>query len=110
MTAHVRSYPIVVLQRLDTDARPLAVRGRDGETVLRLAEYGERGLTAYDFSGGPPFRLSAYVCDLRKAGLQIRTEREKHDCGFHARYVLETPVRVLSVRWKPDPEPIQKAE
>ncbi|MCV0428174.1 MAG: helix-turn-helix domain-containing protein [Roseibium sp.] len=110
MTAHLRSYPIVLLQRLDVDAKPFAVRGRDGETALRLAEYGERGLTAYDFKGGPPFRLPAYVCDLRKAGLQIRTEREKHDCGHHARYVLETPVRVLSVRWKPDSEPIQKTE
>lgn len=103
MTTHLRSYPIVIIERLDARVK-LAVRGRDGETALRLAQHGERGLTAFDFKGGPPFRLPAYVCDLRKAGLQIRTEREKHDCGFHARYVLETPVRVLSVRWKPDGE------
>jgi hypothetical protein len=34
------------------------------------------------------WRLSAIVCSLRKAGIQIVTRQEAHKGGFHARYYL----------------------
>lgn len=71
--------------------------GRDAETLLMLVQRGAKGVTAYDFAGGPPFRLSAYVKNLRDAGLEIETKREPHDCGFHGRYVLHTPLTVVEV-------------
>ena len=71
--------------------------GREAETLIRLVEKGPRGLRAYDFPGGPPFRLGAYVFDLRGMGLAIITEREPHATGHHARYVLQTPVVIHRV-------------
>jgi hypothetical protein len=34
------------------------------------------------------WRLSAIVCNLRKEGIQIDTQQEAHQDGFHARYYL----------------------
>ena len=73
--------------------------GRDAETLLMLARRGAKGVTAYDFAGGPPFRLSAYIKLLRDAGLEIETRREPHDCGSHGRYILHTPVTIDVVNW-----------
>ncbi len=94
MTAVKRSYPKVLVITPDG---PIQAVGREGETLLMLVCGGEQGVSAYDFPGGPPFRLSAYVHDLRRMGLAIRTEREPHAGGVHALYVLETPVTILSV-------------
>ncbi len=94
MIAVKRSYPKVLAQ---TDAGPLQVVGREGETLLMLVKAGERGVRAYDFAGGPPFRLGAYVHDLRRMGLSIRTDREPHAGGLHAVYVLESSVAIVSV-------------
>jgi hypothetical protein len=77
------------------DGEKIRVVGREAETLLRLVEKGERGLRAYDFPGGPPFRLGAYIHDLRGMGLAIRTEREAHATGRHGVYFLETPVRII---------------
>ncbi|KAF0230605.1 MAG: hypothetical protein FD175_1365 [Beijerinckiaceae bacterium] len=65
------------------DGTKFHVVGREAETLMRLVEKGQRGLRAYDFPGGPPFRLGAYVFDLRCMGLAIRTEREAHSTGWH---------------------------
>lgn len=73
------------------------VVGREAETLIRLVEKGAHGLRAYDFSGGPPFRLGAYIFDLRGMGLVIITEREPHSTGHHARYVLQTPAVIHRV-------------
>lgn len=80
-----------VLACLPDDTK-LRVVGREAETLIRLVEKGPRGLRAYDFPGGPPFRLGAYIFDLRCMGLAIRTEREPHATGQHGVYFLETPV------------------
>jgi hypothetical protein len=43
----------------------------------------------------PALRLAAYVHSLRRAGLYIETELERHDgrySGKHARYRLLTPI------------------
>lgn len=79
------------------DGSKIHATGREGETLIRLVEKGTRGLRAYDFPGGPPFRLPAYVHDLRGMGLAIRTDREKHATGHHAVYVLESPVTIERV-------------
>lgn len=73
------------------------VVGRDAETLLLLIRRGERGVTAFDFPGGPAFRLGAYIFDLRAEGLDIRTDREPHDGGTHARYTLMKPVEVIGI-------------
>ncbi|MCX7324430.1 MAG: hypothetical protein NTZ14_08360 [Hyphomicrobiales bacterium] len=90
-----RGFPIVLARIVDGPA--IVATGREGETLLRLVEKGSRGLRAYDFAGGPPFRLGAYIHDLRGMGLAIRTDREEHATGWHAVYVLETAVRIVKV-------------
>ncbi len=85
-----------VLASLPDDTK-IHVVGREAETLIRLVEKGPRGLRAYDFPGGPPFRLGAYVFDLRCMGLAIRTTREPHSTGWHGVYVLETPVTIHRV-------------
>ena len=79
------------------DGSRLQVVGREAETLIRLVEKGPRGLRAYDFPGGPPYRLSAYVFDLRAMGLAIVTDLEPHATGRHGVYTLVTPVRILRV-------------
>lgn len=89
------NFPRVVAEL--PDGTKIQANGREGETLLRLVEKGPRGLRAYDFPGGPPFRLSAYVFDLRGMGLAIITDREPHATGTHGVYTLQTPVRILRV-------------
>lgn len=88
-------YPKVIAEL--PDGSKFSVVGRDAETLLRLVEKGPKGLRAYDFPGGPPFRLSAYVFDLRGQGLAITTDREPHATGHHGVYTLLTPVRIVRV-------------
>jgi hypothetical protein len=94
MTVVKRSYPKVLAQ---TAAGNVQAVGREGETLLMLVKAGPGGLRAYDFAGGPPFRLPAYVHDLRRMGLLIRTDKEPHSGGLHAVYVLESSVTIVSV-------------
>lgn len=79
------------------DGSKIHVVGRDAETLIRLVEKGPRGLRAFDFPGGPPFRLGAYIFDLRGMGLVIRTERARHATGQHGVYFLETPVTIQRI-------------
>tara|TARA_R110001606_G_scaffold267265_2_gene416139 strand:- start:264 stop:569 length:306 start_codon:yes stop_codon:yes gene_type:complete len=93
-----RAFPVVTFTSHAADILPGIVRGREAETLLKLVQHGPTGLTAYDFAGGPPFRLPAYVANLRARPLEIETLREEHDCGWHGRYVLHTPVTILKVQ------------
>jgi hypothetical protein len=90
-----RAYP-KVLARL-AEGQIIRPPGREAETLLMLVQRGCHGVRAYDFAGGPPFRLGAYVHDLRRMGLAIRTDREPHAGGEHGVYVLGSPVTVLQV-------------
>lgn len=54
-----------------------------------LAHLKRRSLTQADAIMFGCYRLAARVYDLCKAGYQIRTEREAHEGGVHARYRLE---------------------
>jgi len=71
--------------------------GRDAWALLELAEAGPKGCTPLD---NPAPRWSAYVHKLRRRfGLHIETVHEAHRGAFpgtHARYVLRTPVEIVS--------------
>ena len=72
--------------------------GQEGRTLLLLHQKGALGVVAYDFRGGPPFRLPAYTWSLmRNHGLIIETQREQHECGWHGRFVLHTPIEIIAV-------------
>lgn len=73
------------------------VTGRDAWALLELHKAGEKGCTPID-TPGP--RWSAYVFNLRQLGVAIATMNEPHKgpfAGTHARYVLQSPICLLSV-------------
>lgn len=66
--------------------------GRDAWALLQLVAAGPKGVTPIERVGP---RWSAYVFKLRKAGIAVRTIRERHGGAFpghHARYALTEPV------------------
>lgn len=72
----------------------LAFSGRTLWALRLFPDAGPRGLTAFDLPRG--LRLAGYVHKLRRAGLQIETEYERHEGefpGHHARYRLKSHVR-----------------
>jgi hypothetical protein len=74
----------------------VALGGRNRWTLRRLIERGNRGLTAAECP--PGLRLAALVHNLRKAGIPITSEIERHTGDFpgnHVRYVLD--VRVTEI-------------
>ena len=81
------------------------VTGRDGWALHALIERGASGVTPIEWVGP---RWSHYVHKLRGGGFHIETVDEKHGgafAGSHARYVLRSPVTVLSVTRKLDRVP-----
>lgn len=96
-----------VIARLLPDGAPFTVTGQEGRTLLLLHQKGSSGVVAYDFHGGPPFRLPAYTWALmRKHGLIIETCRETHQCGWHGRFMLHTAIEIIAVA---DPASAQMA-
>jgi hypothetical protein len=86
----------ILVQRLDTGAT-FMLAGRPAQTLLELHRRGETGATSGELSPlGWARRSSAYVADLRDAGLDIETVRERAGDAVVGRYRLLTPVRVLS--------------
>lgn len=84
-----------VLFHIDNDDAVLAVKGRDAWALSELMSAGEKGCTPID-TPGP--RWSAYVHNLRKAGVIIETHHEAHAGPFpgsHARYVLVSTISVV---------------
>jgi hypothetical protein len=73
------------------------VRGQEARTLVLLIVKGNWGVGSYDFDEGPPFRLGAYMYDLRhQFELAIETLRDEHDGGWHARYRLLSRVKIVS--------------
>ena len=71
---------------------PIAVTGQVAKALAALVHSGAAGVTALEVSSWA-YRLGAYVHTLRREfGLAIETVREPHDWGWHARYVLHSPV------------------
>ncbi|RMF11365.1 MAG: hypothetical protein D6763_03260 [Alphaproteobacteria bacterium] len=72
----------------------LTATGRNAWALMELYRAGKRGCTPID-NPGP--RWSAYVHNLRRMGVNIATVHEAHKGPFpgtHARYVLESPIRI----------------
>ena len=78
------------------DGRTSTANGRTAWALLELSKAGSKGCTPI-CTPGP--RWSAYVHKLKKKhGLSISTVNEKHGgpfSGTHARYVLNSHVRIL---------------
>lgn len=100
-----RAYP-KIRSRRNSSTGWIFLTGREAETLMGLQAKGPTGLRAYDFAGGPPFRLGAYIFDLRGFGFPIRTDREEHSGGTHAVYVLECDVEIEVVALRPPSDPI----
>ena len=87
-----------VTARILPDGSPFTCRGQEAKTLILLHQKGAEGVEAYDFRGGPPFRLPAYCHSLIKhKGLRIETQRVNHDGGWHGRFVLHTLVEIIAV-------------
>lgn len=70
---------------------------QDRRTLLALVKADTKGVTALEMSSWA-YRLGAYVHRLRHDyGLAIETLREPHDGGWHGRYVLHTPCRIVGI-------------
>lgn len=73
--------------------------GREAWTLDKLILAAGEGIRAID---RPAPRWSHYVMMLRRAGLVIETVREVHGgtfAGHHGRYVLQTPLVVVSAQY-----------
>ena len=81
---------------VDTPAGRIAISARQQRRALAaLINAGSQGITALEISSWA-YRLGAYVHVLRHDyGLAIETLREPHDGGWHGRYVLHTPCRII---------------
>jgi hypothetical protein len=79
--------------------REIKCCGREAQALLALVEAGVSGITSLDMGkAGWAIRLAAYIGDLRKMGVPIKTNREPHAGGNHGRYILMAPVEILSRR------------
>ena len=70
-------------------------RGRFAQTLDLLVRNGSDGLTSLE---SPGVRLSHYVHVLRRDGVPIETQGERHSgsyAGRHGRYRLTAPVTVI---------------
>lgn len=86
--------------------RLITVTGQEARTLRLLAERGGRGLAAWDTPSGPPWRLAAYVGELRhKFGVPIVRDWEAHTGGRHARYRLTEAVEIVCTT-EPEKEPV----
>ena len=82
------------------DGSTFNVKGQEAHTLALLVGKGAVGVTAFDFRGGPAFRLAAYCFTLKRHHhLAIETVREPHEGGWHGRFVLHTPLQIV---WRSD--------
>lgn len=79
--------------RIGDEAAPIKrFRGRFAWTLAALIDAGPKGITTLE---RPAPRLSHYIFRLRRDGVPIATEEERHAgpfAGSHARYRLSVPV------------------
>ena len=88
---------LTVKTHLLSNGTTITVQGRNAWALLELVNAGSRGCTPID-NPGP--RWSGYVFNLKhNCGLKIETRREPHHGAFpgtHARYVLHTPIEIVT--------------
>ena len=78
--------------------RVCEVEGQEARTLEALYEAGDRGITAQEVSTWA-LRLAHYVMKLKRLGLSIDMEREKHGgpvAGWHGRYSLKTKIEIVA--------------
>lgn len=74
------------------------VAGQVAKALVALVKAGGGGVTALEVNSWA-YRLGAYVHTLRHDfGLIIETCKEAHEGGWHARYVLHSPVTIEAAR------------
>ncbi|MBA3903521.1 MAG: hypothetical protein C0522_07600 [Rhodocyclaceae bacterium] len=81
--------------RIGDNPTPRTFAGRFAWTLNELVQAGPKGITSLE---NPAPRISHYIMILRRAGVNISTEDERHPGSFsgrHGRYRLEVPVTVL---------------
>lgn len=84
-----------LLIQIDNADAVFSVKGRDAWALSELMSAGEKGCTPIDT---PAPRWSAYVHNLRNAGIIIETHHEAHGGPFpgsHARYTLVSVVTIV---------------
>jgi hypothetical protein len=87
---------IIALTASVDGGAPKTFKGRFAQTLDLLLQNGEDGLSSLE---SPGIRLSHYVFVLRREGVDIVTDDERHAgpyAGCHARYKLTSPVEVIS--------------
>jgi len=73
-----------------------SVFGQQAKALKALVNAKKKGITALEVAGWA-YRLASYCHILRSThGLNIRTDKEKHESGWHARYVLQTDVTIAN--------------
>lgn len=93
-----KAKPELTVRKLP-DGEPFTVRGRPAQTLAHLLAVGAKGFTSGDASPlGWARRTSHYIWRLREVGLDIATTREDVGDANVARYVLLSPVAVVSDR------------
>lgn len=96
-----KRYTITFKALFDGKAKFYEVKGKAARTLHALTIANSCGITAFELSGTWAFRLAAYVHDLRQGyGMDIKTLREEHEDGWHARYVLITPIEITDIEGK----------
>ena len=80
------------------DGLEISATGREAQTIIALVDAGPKGITSLEtFYAGWAVRLGAYIFDLKAMGVPIRSTREPHDGGNHARYYLAGSVELTEV-------------
>lgn len=88
---------VLFLRYVDGEPRQYFCKGRVAQSLICLVQAGDSGITSLEVSCWA-LRLAAYVHTLRHDyGLNIHTQREPHEGGMHARYILETPVEIVQI-------------
>ena len=73
------------------------VEGQESRTLVALVDAGHRGITSLEVSTWA-LRLAHYIMKLRRRGLEIDMERERHGGpvpGEHGRYFLRSGIQIL---------------
>jgi hypothetical protein len=92
-----RTAPVIGLIVKQQDGSMLDLKGREAWSLHELIRSGASGCTPID---NPALRWSDCIFKLRKRGLNVETIHEAHKgafAGTHGRYILRTPLTVVSV-------------
>ena len=73
------------------------ITGRHAQTLYWLLRHRSEGITPISVCN-TAWRLANYVFYLRKhCGLDIKTDKEPHSGGYHARYTLLSDITIIQI-------------